>query len=1456
MKKINLYLGLIGIITLLSMSITVSGCKISVGNSDDNINTEPGQSEPYVQTKTYGSISGKVSYSDGSDCSDIWVSIEKTDGLRTAAVTNISKIAESDSSEAARSAISARSSSTQLSMKQAAKNGNYSFNNLEAGTYTVYASSNDSKEKAVYTNVTVRAGTLTQADLKLTPTGSITGKVILDGTNINNQGFIVCLSGTSYLAVTTKDGTFTIDDIPVGKSYNLAVIYGTYTYFVTKTVTPKKGETSSVGNINLTTTKIKEQLLRGDDGEKGDKGDKGDTGATGATGAKGDKGDKGDTGATGAKGDKGDTGATGAKGDKGDKGDTGDAGADGISIIWRGSFASADEIENPEYLNAYFNTTDGCSYIYIDDEWTLLAKAGEGSEGSTGSEEDNVLYTFDIIDVSGTTSKMPYNSYGPNYQQTYDFSNYTGLRNITAGEKINLKASFISDTDIDNLYCTIVSNDWIRYISDDHVLIATDITAGETVNMDLTLNFAINQENGLMIVFQTDSPDDCEKAPTLTFTRVTESTRTNYKNSTDGQHVTATNVKNGIQFKGTILSNIKYREQNIEHPMFAYATIEITEKDSDIMMVQDWKKEAGSWDNWTLTYPFVDAGKTYDFYVKVYLSNTLYYEDTITITATDGLGEFKVTNVDDLVPELTENKVIKRNAIPEFTQNENIRILDKGIFFDIHKEEPYEWIINLERWESSTTDNTFPLKDSNVSWRSFDYIDSVLSGNKYTIETQTFLKIAGFTYNNTVKFKMNDYKSNTAAWGNKVKKVPILFINPIESLQIFDLPGESKNVVQTINGSNTGFTCNVLIVDFRHDFQEPINAPYYNTMIPSKFNYWTYENGSKINFSTTTGCISIDPGPNGNKLTIDGTEYDRWVVIKPNITLKFTATLMDGNNTIGTSTFEPETLFYCEPEEKEGYIITGWYTDSELTNPFTTTGYNDVTLYAKYEKAQTVWTGNRSDVTFTANNDIVKDLAIGDTLYFKVNKVKVVNNENELGNFDTNSSTNYSSDYNSRNFVLRNRINYSLNNGDTKFISYTFTNSDSDFINYTKSAGLSIRIDESNCNIQGIYYAKGVRYTVKVYDGTTLLDTVEVGAGTNISSITPPEKNGYYFAGWYTDAAMTIPFNSDITENKTLYAKYGELQPLWSDSHSEKPREIFINSRIFNNLAVGDTLCFEIKSERDDRDGQLYVSAFETNHGHFVDYLTSQRGQSKLISYTFTSDDNYLIQEIASNGLRIETRRSDVYLQNVYYVLGHEVTPSLTGLTLSISANLEGDGTSNNPYLVYSNDFDELSVSVTQIPSNAEMPQSLSWTSSEGLSFSLSTKKITAFTAGTTSSLKAYTTDSYTTISSNYLYFKAGNKFNSVTLDDDFTMYLDEETEKRLTISYLINNQAVSNPLIKSATWTSSNNNVATVSNGIVTILTTGTATITYTVDGKTDSVTITVRASRDTGGNIEAIIY
>lgn len=97
-------------------------------------------------------------------------------------------------------------------------------------------------------------------------------------------------------------------------------------------------------------------------------------------------------GAQGEKGETGDTGAQGEKGEKGDKGDTGEqgaAGADGQSIIWKGSYSTAPS--NPVELWAYYNTGDGCSYIYQNSKWNLLASSGASItwRGSSSAAPEN-----------------------------------------------------------------------------------------------------------------------------------------------------------------------------------------------------------------------------------------------------------------------------------------------------------------------------------------------------------------------------------------------------------------------------------------------------------------------------------------------------------------------------------------------------------------------------------------------------------------------------------------------------------------------------------------------------------------------------------------------------------------------------------------------------------------------------------------------------------------------------------------------------------------------------------------------------------------------------------------------------------------------------------------------------------------------------------------------------------
>jgi hypothetical protein len=103
--------------------------------------------------------------------------------------------------------------------------GSYGFNSVMPGTYTIYASSKDSSEGAVTTNITVTAGArVVAADLLLTPVGSLSGRIQLEDNETGNLGFLVFVAGTSYMAITNDAGDFSIGGIPAGSDYEVVVL--------------------------------------------------------------------------------------------------------------------------------------------------------------------------------------------------------------------------------------------------------------------------------------------------------------------------------------------------------------------------------------------------------------------------------------------------------------------------------------------------------------------------------------------------------------------------------------------------------------------------------------------------------------------------------------------------------------------------------------------------------------------------------------------------------------------------------------------------------------------------------------------------------------------------------------------------------------------------------------------------------------------------------------------------------------------------------------------------------------------------------------------------------------------------------------------------------------------------------------------------------------------------------
>jgi hypothetical protein len=189
---------------------------------------------------TTGSITGKVTFLNSTFHEGIVISLEN----RTNNITrSVSRALAGDVRSITARVIEGRTTTN--------AEGRYSFDNVPEGDYTLYASSQDSSEQAVYTLIRVEQGRIVTApDLQLTAVGSIRGRILLDGTANGNIGFTVFIAGTSYMAITEDGGNFTISRVPSGSAYDLVIMRGTDTYYWDN-VTVNAGGVTELGTKTL-----------------------------------------------------------------------------------------------------------------------------------------------------------------------------------------------------------------------------------------------------------------------------------------------------------------------------------------------------------------------------------------------------------------------------------------------------------------------------------------------------------------------------------------------------------------------------------------------------------------------------------------------------------------------------------------------------------------------------------------------------------------------------------------------------------------------------------------------------------------------------------------------------------------------------------------------------------------------------------------------------------------------------------------------------------------------------------------------------------------------------------------------------------------------------------------------------------------------------------------------------
>lgn len=470
----------------------------------------------------------------------------------------------------------------------------------------------------------------------------------------------------------------------------------------------------------------------------------------------------------------------------------------------------------------------------------------------------------------------------------------------------------------------------------------------------------------------------------------------NYSDVDTDYNVTAEATDRGIKFTTRILRNTNTN---------ATVTFRFRDNNAEVEMIRDWTKNSG-WSTCETYYPFVEAGKTYNFTVTAVESDYTLYKKNIRIEATGGLGEYKIENAKDYTVEITDDHVMQLTAEPVFTENSNVNILDQGVFYQLYEDDTdnwSNWIYDQMSWLSNTN-GKFSLKDDSdglSKWRSFEEMDLCLSGHKYRAVARTRIKVAGYSDNGQTYFEMNDYKYDVLKpWGGEIQKVYVLFTADEDGKlddNLKGLPGEKLTVVS----GGTTFEYYGMVLEYNDRIYEPTSIPYYEGAAKSVLNGWKmYKYYGNCSFPfNISGSYLDDVGDEG--ITINGEAAKYITFLYPDITLKYNVTIKDGDNILETQIVTDGSL--PESVSKTGYIFNGYYADKELTTSVSEIT-ETTTVYVKWAEIifEDVWTINE-DYTFDVvegQSYIIKwaDSYQGSSSYESSNKVDVsvsCNTENE-----------------------------------------------------------------------------------------------------------------------------------------------------------------------------------------------------------------------------------------------------------------------------------------------------------------------------------------------------------------------------------------------------------------------------------------------------------------------------
>ena len=216
------------------------------------------------------------------------------------------------------------------------------------------------------------------------------------------------------------------------------------------------------------------------------------------------------------------------------------------------------------------------------------------------------------------------------------------------------------------------------------------------------------------------------------------------------------------------------------------------------------------------------------------------------------------------------------------------------------------------------------------------------------------------------------------------------------------------------------------------------------------------------------------------------TLYAKWIHIS---TITF---ITNGGNSIASITLPAGTALDLPEATKDYYDFANWYTNIDLTNKFTSLVMpdDDITLYAKYTPI--VYT-----ITYVLNGGTN---ASGATVKYTIEDTVTLLSPSKTG--------------------------------------YTFVGWFTDD-KFTSSVVTELKNEHGDKTFYANY--KINQYTISFNtNGGTEVEAITQNYDTSVTAPSAPAKNGYKFAGWYSDSALknAYTFTTMPAEDITLYAKW------------------------------------------------------------------------------------------------------------------------------------------------------------------------------------------------------------------------------------------------------------------------------------------------------------------------------